>query len=281
MTVKPKIIIHGGFFGESDADQKASKQAALASIVGDSFDHLKSHSALDTAVFAVRLLEDCALFNAGYGSRFQRDGKIRLTASLMDGATQRFSGVINIQEIKNPILLAKELLGHEDSVLSGSEALAYARSLGMEYFNPETPERRKEYERGLEEANTGTVGCVALDENGHLAAATSTGGKGFENPGRVSDSGTVACTYANGIAGVSCTGIGEDIVRMSLASKIVVRVSDGLRLKEACEKTFVELKSIDGFAGVIAIDRAGNIHHMDSHPFMLYALYDDALEVFD
>jgi L-asparaginase len=279
--MKQKLIIHGGFSGESDVTQKKPKQKALAKVAKAAFDHLQSRSALDTVVLGVRLLEDCELFNAGYGSRFQRDGRIRLTASLMDGATKRFSGVINIQEIKNPILLAQELLGHEDCVLSGDEALAFARNIGMKYFNPETPTRRKEYERGLEEVKTGTVGCVALDKNGHIAAATSTGGKGFENPGRVSDVGTVACTYANEFAGVSCTGIGEDIVRMSLAARIVTRVSDGFSLEEACKKSFIDLKSIDGFAGVIAINCDGNIYHMDSHPFMLYALYDDVLEVFD
>jgi L-asparaginase len=114
--------------------------------------------------------------------------------------------------------------------------------------------RRKEYDKKLSDSiRLGTVGCVALDVLGNLAAATSTGGKGFEIPGRVSDSGTTAGNYANTFAGISCTGVGEDIVSGAVASTIVTRVTDGMPLALATEKTFNELKPIDGFAGIIGI----------------------------
>src|SRR5690606_20058916 len=127
-----------------------------------------------------------------------------------------------------------------------------------------------------------TVGCVAIDKDGNLAAATSTGGKGFEIVGRISDSATVAGNYANTFCAVSCTGVGEDIVSNATAAKIVTRVTDGLSLKKAFDKTFAELKEINGFAGAIAIDRDGNIFHQDSEPTMVFASFDGSeLEVFE
>lgn len=278
-----KIIIHGGFFSESQTNLqiKQAKQEALAEIVQNSYDHLKTHTALQTSVYAVSLLEDCELFNAGLGSQIQSDGKIRLSASLMDGKTEKFSGVINIEDVKNAIQVAKKLMFEDDRVLSGSGALEYARQNGFEYFNPETPQRRKEYNEKLSASiGLGTVGCVALDKDGNLAAATSTGGKGFEIPGRVSDSATVAGNFANGYAGISCTGVGEDIVSAGLSVKIVTRVTDGMSLAEASKKSFEELKTYDGFAGIIGISSDGEIFHCDSHPYMVWASFDKELSVF-
>lgn len=279
----PKIIIHGGFFSESrtNLEIKLAKQEALSAIVKKSYSYLNSHSALDTSVYAVSLLEDCELFNAGIGSQIQSDGKIRLSASLMDGSSGKFSGVINIQDVKNPIQIAEKLILYEDRVLSGSGALDFARKNGFEFFNPETKERREEYEKKLNASTgLGTVGCVALDKNGRIAAATSTGGKGFEIPGRVSDSATVAGNYANQFAGISCTGVGEDIVTAGLSVKIVTRVIDGMSLKEATIKSFEELKVNDGFAGIIGISASGDMFHLDSHPYMVWALFDQELFVF-
>ncbi len=278
----PKIIIHGGFFSESDTnlDTKIAKQNALREIVAKGHAYLLKHTAIETVVYTVALLEDCELFNAGIGSQIQSDGHIRLSASLMDGETQKFSGVINIENIKNPIYLAQLLLNEDDRVLSGAGAEKYARKNGFDWFNPEIPQRRKEYEAKLAANGSGTVGCVSLDANGKLAAATSTGGKGFEMPGRVSDSATTAGNYANAFAGVSCTGVGEDIVSASLATKIVTRVSDGFSLQKASEKSFSELKEIKGFAGAICIDAQGNINHQDSHPYMVWASFDEEILVF-
>ena len=275
-----KIIIHGGFFSESSTSQetKVAKQNALLRIVKDSYEYLKTHSAVETVVYAVSLLEDDELFNAGIGSQIQSDGKIRMSASLMDGTTQKFSGVINIEEVKNPIHVALELMKVDDRVLGGSGATNFARQHGFEKFSTEIPQRRAEYEAKLAATGTGTVGCVALDSNGNLAAATSTGGKGFEIPGRISDSATVAGNYVNEFCGVSLTGVGEDIVSNATAAKIVTRVTDGFSLDKAFEKTFAELKPYDGFAGAIAIDKYGNMFHQDSHPSMVFASYDGEKE---
>jgi L-asparaginase len=282
--VKPKIILHGGFFSElgTTNEIKQAKQQALSDIIKKSFDFMQNHTALQTVVYAVEQLENDDLFNAGTGSQIQRDGKIRMSASMMDGVTQRFSGVINIEDVKNPIRVAERLLTVDDRVLGGEGATKFARDNGFEYFNTETALRRKEYEAKLDNVRTGTVGCVALDLSGNLAAATSTGGKGFEIPGRISDSATVAGNFANTQCGVSCTGVGEDIVSGAIAAKIVTRVTDGMSVQEACEKTFAELKPFDGFAGAIVIDKKGNIFHLDSHPTMVFASYDgERLTVFE
>ncbi|HAO06548.1 MAG TPA: asparaginase [Chryseobacterium sp.] len=279
-----KIIIHGGFFSESDQSHevKTAKQNSLKSIAQKAFDYLKTNSAFDTVAYAVSLLEDDELYNAGIGSQIQSDGVIRMSAAIMDGATQKLSGVINIQDVKNPVFVAKELMKEDDRVLGGSGAKNYATEHGFENFSTEIPQRRKEYEAKLENGGKGTVGCVAIDKDGKLAVATSTGGKGFEIPGRISDSATVAGNYANSFCAVSCTGVGEDIVSNATATKIVTRVTDGMTIEEAFTKTFDELKTIDGFAGAIAIDKNGNIYHQDSYPTMVFASFDgENYEVFN
>lgn len=271
-----KLIIHGGFFSEFGTDDgtKRAKQAALKRILDSGYDYLKSHTAYETVIYTVSLLEDEPLFNAGIGSQIQSDGKIRMSAAVMDGETQKMSGVINIEEVKNPIKVAEAMMAYSDRVLGGRVATNFARKLGFEAFSTETEERRKEYEEKLKSQGTGTVGCVAIDADGKLAAATSTGGKGFEIPGRISDSATVAGNYANADCAVSCTGVGEDIVSGAVAAKIVTRVTDGMAIGKAFEKTFDELKVFDGFAGAIAIDKDGNFGFMDSHPKMVFGAYD-------
>ncbi|EFK34404.1 Isoaspartyl peptidase/L-asparaginase precursor [Chryseobacterium gleum] len=278
-----KIIIHGGFFSESDQSHevKTAKQESLQSIAKKAFDYLTTHSAFDTVAYAVSLLEDDPLYNAGIGSQIQSDGVIRMSAAIMNGDTQKLSGVINIENVQNPIFVAKDLINEDDRVLGGNGAKIYATENGFENFSTETPQRRKEYEAKLANGGKGTVGCVAIDHEGKLAVATSTGGKGFEIPGRISDSATVAGNYANAFCAVSCTGVGEDIVSNATAAKIVTRVTDGMNLQQAFAKTFEELKTIDGFAGAIAIDKDGNIYHQDSYPTMVFASFDgENFEVF-
>lgn len=279
-----KLIIHGGFFSESSTslETKIAKQEALEHIVKESYDFLKIHSALETVVFAVSLLEDNELFNAGIGSQIQSDGKIRMSAAIMDGETQKMSGVINIEKVRNPIQVAKLLMQYDDRVLGGNGATIFARDNGFEPFSTEIPQRRLEYEEKRGSVGIGTVGCVAFDQNRKIAAATSTGGKGFEVAGRISDSATVAGNYANAFCGVSLTGVGEDIMSNATATKIVTRVTDGFSLEEAFAKTFSELKPYDGFAGAIAIDSKGSMFHLDSHPSMVFASFDgEKFEVFE
>lgn len=279
-----KIIIHGGFFSESSQshDMKLAKQNSLKAIAQKAFKFLKDNSAFDTVAYAVSLLEDDELYNAGIGSQIQSDGVIRMSAAIMNGETQKMSGVINIQDVKNPVFVAKELINEDDRILGGKGAKEYAEQHGFQNFSTEIPQRRKEYEDKLKSGGKGTVGAVAIDKEGKLAVATSTGGKGFEIPGRISDSATVAGNYANQYCAVSCTGVGEDIVSNATAAKIVTRVTDGLSIENAFDRTFEELKQIDGFAGAIGIDSEGTVYHQDSYPTMVFASFDgEDFEVFE
>jgi len=197
-----------------------------------------------------------------------------MSAALMDGESEKFSGVINIEGIKNPIQVAKKLAAVDDRVLGGEGANNFAKKNGFDNYSVETKERRQQYEEKLASNGMGTVGCVALDANGKLAAATSTGGKGFEIPGRISDSATVAGNYSNRQCAVSCTGVGEDIVSGAVATKIVTRVTDGMSIQQAFSKTFKELTPYDGFAGAIGIDANGNWFWQESHPKIVFSAFD-------
>ena len=267
------LIIHGGAGNVHTQDKEIIHQE-LKRIYEDSFLYLKNHSAVEAVIYAVSLLEDSPYFNAGTGSKLQQDGKARMSASLMDGKTQRFSAVLNIEDVKNPIQVAAHLQESTDSVLSGQFATAFSREKGFLFYDPITPRQREVRLQKKKSLPVGTVGAVALDDKGHLAAATSTGGKGFEKLGRVSDSAMPAGNYANQKAAVSCTGIGEHIINESLASRIVTRVIDGMTLEDAFQKSFKEVKAHQYQIGAIGIDSEGNVSFDYSTPTMSYAYQD-------
>ena len=274
MVVQPKLIIHGG--AGSSLQGKGGLEAvrkSLYQVIDQVYALLlQGANAKEAVVLGCQLLEDDPRFNAGTGSVLQSDGQIRMSASLMDGTLKRFSGVINVSRVKNPIDLAVFLQNASDHVLSDYGAAELARELQLPLYNPLTDQRLKEwledrkdnFQRTManvisESAGTGTIGVVALDQNGQLAAGTSTGGKGFERIGRVSDSATPAGNYATDQAGVSCTGIGEDILDECLAAKIVTRVTDGQTLKAAFDKSFGEAQQRQRDFGAIGIDATGAI----------------------
>ncbi len=251
------LIIHGGAGArEGMHTGMADYGRSLERILPAAWDVLQGADAREAVLHAVRLLEDDPLFNAGLGSRLQRDGVARMSAALMDGAGGRFSGVINIERVRHPIDVAAALGSERHRVLAGEHATRFARSLGIPDFDPVTPHRLAEHQRHLA-GETGTVGAVAVDRHGRIWAATSTGGVGFETPGRVSDSATVAGTYADTCVGVSCTGIGEHIVDHGAATRIAVRVADGLALEAAIGLTMAEADQRGLEYGLIALDKAG------------------------
>ena len=131
-----RILIHGGFFSESSQsnETKSLKQQALLEILEKSKTYLQSHNALETSIFASSLLEDNPLFNAGIGSQIQGDGKIRMSAAIMDGTSQKFSGVINIENVQNPVFVAQRLMKEDDRVLGGEGATRYAAKEGFPFF---------------------------------------------------------------------------------------------------------------------------------------------------
>lgn len=278
--MQPKLIIHGG--AGSALKTKDATQAvrdSLYKILDQVYALLSSGAnAREAVIRGCQLLEDEPRYNAGTGSVLQSDGQIRMSASLMDGKPQRFSGVINVSRVKNPIDLAKILQDCPDRILSDLGAAELVREVNAPIYNPLTEKRLQEwlqdrqdnFERTMadvvsepellsSEAGRGTIGVVALDSQGGLAAGTSTGGKGFERIGRVSDSAMPAGNYANLNAGVSCTGIGEDIIDECFAARVVVRVTDGLSLAEAMERSIKEAKENRRDLGAIAIDARGAI----------------------
>ncbi|ALG69562.2 isoaspartyl peptidase/L-asparaginase [Beggiatoa leptomitoformis] len=280
--ISPKLVIHGGLLNSTQASSgmRHSQEKfhdALASIVKDSFDILCSIGARNAVLHAIRRLEDEPLFNAGTGSVLQADGQARMSAALIDSQTKRFTGVMNIQRVKNPIDIAQLLLQESNSILAGELASLYAHQHRIPDYDPITPERLKQYEQGVLH-KTGTVGAVALDAKGVICAGTSTGGIGGEIPGRVSDSATVAGTYAASVAGVSCTGVGEQIINHAVAVKIVTRVQDGMPLQIAVDKTLLEARIEEYCFGLISIDYNGKIvvgKTIEQAQYqLLYASYD-------
>ena len=279
--MQPKLIIHGG--AGSSLKGKAGVDVirkSLYTIIEEVYSLLVAGaSARDAVVRGCQLLEDDPRYNAGTGSVLQSDGQIRMSASLMEGRLQRFSGIINILRVQNPIDLALFLQDSPDRVLSDFGAAELTRELNTPPYNPLTDKRLQEwmqerqgnFEKEMAEVvaeqelvadsekGRGTIGVVALDSQGCLAVGTSTGGKGFERIGRVSDSAMPAGNYATRHAAVSCTGIGEDIIEECLAPRIVIRVSDGLSLTDAMQRSFQEAKEHQRDFGAIAIDATGAI----------------------
>jgi len=296
LQVQPKLIIHGG--AGSSLQGKGGLIAvrnSLSKIVADIYTLLlNGGTATEAIVKGCQMLEDEPRFNAGTGSVLQSDGQIRMSASMMDGTTGRFSGVINVSRVKNPIAMALFLQSSDDRVLSDYGAAELARELQIPIYNGLTDlrlqewtlERQGNFQRNMagvvaepemavsSNAGRGTIGVVALDGYGKLAAGTSTGGKGFERIGRVSDSAMPAGNYANIHAGVSCTGIGEDIIDECLAAKVVIRVTDGMSLQDAMQKSFTEAKKNNRDFGAIALDATGMISYGKTCEVLLAAYHN-------
>lgn len=256
----PAIIVHGGAGPIKDDRLRARldgcKTAALAGwqILQD------GGSAVDAAEAAVVTLEDNPLFNAGTGSTLNSLGKVEMDAAIMDGATLHAGAVGAVTGVKNPIKLARRIL--EDGrhiMLAGEGASLFARDIGF----PECPSESLvvESERKRWESKHGTVGCVAFDSKGKLAAATSTGGIFDKLPGRVGDSPLIGCgTYADDNGAVSCTGQGEAIIRIVLAKSVVDLLKSGSDV-QAAAKQAIELLAAktECTGGLILIDRHGKI----------------------
>jgi L-asparaginase len=295
-TIQPKLIIHGG--AGSSLKGKGGVEVvrrSLYKVLEELYPLLLSGaSAKEAVVRGCQMLEDDPRFNAGTGSVLQSDGQIRMSASLMDGLTQRFSGVINVSRVQNPIDLAATLQTSADRVLSDYGSAELLRELQIPIYNPLTDIRLQEWMQEREgnfskemagvvaekeliadgSARRGTIGVVALDSQGNLAAGTSTGGKGFERIGRVSDSAMPAGNYATRYAGVSCTGIGEDIIDECFAVKIVVRVTDGMSIAAAFERSIGEARGNHRELAAIGIDWTGAIAYGKTSQVLLAAYHD-------
>ncbi len=229
-------------------------------------------SSFDAVIAAVVCLEDSPLFNAGRGSVLTYDGQVRTDACVMEGNTQRAGAVTNVVGIRNPVLLARAVLDSPHVFLSGEGAVEFARSAGLAFEEPSyfiTEERRAEWQEAMTNivpkttpAGLGTVGAVALDQAGNVAAATSTGGMLLKRWGRIGDSPVVgAGTYADNRAGaVSATGYGEMFLRTVAAHEVCNRLRYlGESVQTATETVLREVAKLGGDGGMIAIDPRGNI----------------------
>lgn len=283
---KAVIAIHGGAGAISRAQMTPEREreyvAALSTIVESGQKMLAAGaSALDTVTEAVRLLEECPLFNAGIGSVFTAAETHELDACVMDGNSLQAGAVAGVKHLRNPVLAARLVLDKSPHVmLIGEGAEAFARAEGMELVNNSLFSTDMRFQQLLEARShgefildhdaplderhkMGTVGAVALDFNGNLAAATSTGGMTNKLPGRVGDSPLVGagCYANNASVAVSCTGTGEVFIRTLAAYDIAALMDYGnLSLLEACERVVMEkLPALGGSGGLIAIDREGNV----------------------
>jgi beta-aspartyl-peptidase (threonine type) len=269
------IAIHGGAGVISktlEEDQKAQYHAALEEALRLGRDLLDEGGAsLDAVERVVRHLEDVPLFNAGKGAVYTHDGAHELDAAIMDGRDLACGAVAGLTTVKNPIGLARMVMERSRHVFFvGSGAERFADEMGVERVGQEyydTERRREEWQRALDQEEAGgedkygTVGAVALDRDGNLAAATSTGGMTNKRYGRVGDVPVIgAGTYAdNRTAAVSCTGFGEQFIRHSVAHDVTALMAyRGLSVQEAAEEV-IHGKLDPGDGGLIAVARDGSI----------------------
>jgi beta-aspartyl-peptidase (threonine type) len=259
----PALIVHGGAgrirVEELPRRLDGCKVAALAG-----WEIMQQGgSALDAAEAAVVALEDNPLFNAGTGSTLNSLGQVEMDAAIMEGETLRAGAVAAVQGIRNPIKLARRVMEDGRHLLfAGEGALLFARQIGFSECDPET--LIVEAERARWQEKHGTVGCVALDATGKIAAATSTGGIFNKLPGRVGDSPLIGCgTYANDRGAVSCTGQGEAIVRIVMAKTALDLLKEAAEPQAAAHQAIALLaQKTSGTAGLIMIDREGRIGYV-------------------
>ncbi|MFA5058239.1 MAG: isoaspartyl peptidase/L-asparaginase [Opitutaceae bacterium] len=288
------LVVHGGagvilrqdLTPELEAQYRTQLDAALAAGYGV-LEH--GGASLEAVVAAIKVMEDSPLFNAGHGAVMNAEGVCELDASIMDGLTLDAGAVAGLQHIRNPIVLARDVLERTPHVmLIGDGAEAFARQIGYkfvpnEYFQTERRRRQLELARELEKKSGsrrpagrkervtfatvddnkfGTVGCAALDRKGNLAAGTSTGGMTNKQYGRVGDSPIIgAGTYAkNATCALSATGHGEYFIRSVLGHNVSALMEyKGRPLTEAASEALRQLTELGGTGGLVAIDRLGHV----------------------
>jgi L-asparaginase len=294
----PALVIHGGagaYLKITSPAQRRARGDTLEAIVRRGNAAFATGGARDAVLAAIHDLECDPSFNAGYGSRLQRDGVARLSASLMDGQRTRMSAVYNVQECTSPSELASALQARPDRNLDGDGARLLMQSLGMEAGDVKTSDSIARWRKLIEggdsadreaalgsaddnaveraraeriavpeelesipdEDRHGTVGAVACDLAGAIWACTSTGGRGHEAVGRISDSPTTAGNYACPRVALSATGFGEQIIDLNVCGRIATRILDGASLQAALARTFEEIADFGGLLGVIAIGDDG------------------------
>lgn len=277
------LIIHGGAGSASKTMDPATEKAIRAALKRAL---RKGHAALaagkpalDAVTAAITTLEDDPHFNAGKGAVFTHEGYNAMDASIMDGATLRAGAVAGVRHVKNPILLARAVMEHSPHVmLAWPGAEVFAKSQGIElvdadYFRTEVRWQalQKALKKQESKAERGTVGAVALDQHGHIAAGTSTGGMTNKRWDRIGDSPIIgAGTYANADCGMSSTGWGEFYIRTVAAHSVCMRVAVmDQSVREAAEYVVNrQIPALGGDGGAIVLDARGNFAFMFNTPSM-------------
>ncbi len=288
------MVIHGGAGtierSEMTAENEKAHREGLEQALRTGYGVLKrGGSSLDAVEAAIHVLEDDPLFNAGKGAVFTHDGTNELDASIMDGKTLAAGAVAAVKHIRNPISLARMVMEKSPHVmLTGDGAETFAKKMGValvdqKYFY--TDERWQALQKLLKATPSptrdkdrhGTVGAVALDQAGNIAAGTSTGGTTNKQFGRVGDSPVIgAGTYANNeTCAVSCTGDGEYFIRAAVAHTVSALMQyKGLPLKEAAQTALDNAKQLGGTGGLIALDKDGNF----AMPFNTSGMYRGSVD---
>jgi L-asparaginase / beta-aspartyl-peptidase len=273
------LLIHGGTGTirreEMTAEQEARhREALLVALAAGETVLAQSGTALDAVAEAVRSLEDCPLFNAGRGGTFTNAGTIEMDAAVMRGEDRAAGAVAGVTRIRNPVLAARCVMERTPHVLlAGPAADAFAEAEGLDMAPPEyfrTEHRWQQLQAALAvqrvaldhdlPARMGTVGAVARDAAGRLAAATSTGGMTNKRPGRVGDSPLIgAGTWADRHVAVSCTGVGEAFIRCAAAHEVsaLIRLGGQGLASAAAQVALREVPDCGGRGGLIALDAAG------------------------
>lgn len=272
--------MHGGAGPIKDNSLPARLEGCKAAALAGWTLLQRGGSAVDAAEAAVVVLEDNPLFNAGTGSTLNSLGKVEMDAAIMEGHSLRAGAVAAVSGIKNPIQLARRVMDDARHVLlAGEGALLFARQIGFPECAPES--LIVETERKHWESKHGTVGCIAFDTDGRLAAATSTGGMFGKLPGRIGDSPLLGCgTYANRHGAVSCTGHGEAIMRILMARDAVQLLQDGIESREAARMAVDTLEELTGSTGgLILVDRTGKFGYARNTTHMPVCSISDASNV--
>jgi beta-aspartyl-peptidase (threonine type) len=272
MKNKTVILVHGGAWDIPDEVVSSYREGVEKAVIEGADVLERGGSALDAVEKAVRIMEDDPTFNAGCGSHLTDDGTVQMDAIIMDGATLKLGAAGAVENVKNPITLARHIMEYsEHNILVGGGALIYAVDAGLEMVETEKlivgkelerfkRLRRKEDKKDIFEGGRDTVGAVALDGDGNLASATSTGGTPGKHRGRVGDSPLPGCgTMAeNGVCAVSCTGWGEAIMEIRMAEYSAFAIIDGLTPGEACKEAIKRLLKVEnGRAGLILVGEDG------------------------
>jgi beta-aspartyl-peptidase (threonine type) len=286
LQVEFGMVVHGGagtiLRENMTPELEEAYRAKLAEALQAGYAILQSGGkALDAVETAIIVMEDSPLFNAGKGAVFNSEGNNELDASLMDGETLQAGAVAGVRRVKNPIRLARIVMDNSPHVLmAGAGAEQFGTEQGIEFVSEDyfyTQQRWDQLQKAIEKEKAagehGTVGAVALDRNGSLAAGTSTGGMTNKRFGRIGDSPIIAAgTYAdNRTCAVSCTGHGEYFIRLAIAHDVSALMDyQGLPIAEASNRVITEkLGQLGGTGGLIAIDKNGNI----ATPFNTSGMY--------